>query len=142
MLPQATHITVGGTLNYRFSDGNLPDGIITLDVSEPAKVGVDSSVATVSGIPFEDESDRIDEGDPAPSRIIVVDDVVMVNYSDKGVAFFRIGENGIPVYDRCENFTGGIPQTMKLNPATGGIVIINGEGSLKVPGVYEIMIKK
>lgn len=136
------YITVGGTLNYRFSDGNLPDGIITLDVSEPTKVGVDSSVATVSGIPFEDESDRIDEGDPAPSRIIVVDDVVMVNYSDKGVAFFRIGENGIPVYDRCESFTGGIPQTMKLNPATGGIVIINGEGSLKVPGVYEIMIKK
>ncbi len=136
------YVTVGGTINYRFSDGNLPDGIITFNVSDLTKVDIYNSIAGISGIPFEDESSRVNEGDPAPSRIIVVDDVVMVNYSDKGVAFFRIGEDGVPVYDRCESFTGGMPQTMKLNPATGGIVIINGEGEINVPGVYEIKIIK
>ena len=29
---------------------------------------------------------------------------------------------------------------MKLNPATGGIVIVNGEGASGTPGLYEIQI--
>lgn len=143
------YITVGGTVHERFMDESLADGIIRLDVTDPKKVDMynNANIATAKslavhiGIPFEDEADRCDEGDPAPSRIIVKDDILLVNYSNMGVAFFRIGENGIPVYDKCANITKGDPQTMKLNPATGGIVIVNGEGHAKVPGVYEIQIK-
>ncbi len=136
------YITVGGTINYRFSAGNVYDGVIAIDVSDLSRVGVDKSVATAVGIPFEDEADRCNEGDPAPSRIIISGDVLMLNYSDKGVAFFRIGDDGIPVYDRCEVITNGVPQTMKINPATGGVVIINGEGHVNTPGMYEIQITK
>ncbi len=136
------YITVGGVSNYRFSAGNLPDGVIAIDVSEPSKVGTDKSLATVVGIPFEDEADRVDEGDPAPSRIVVKDDILITNYSDKGIALFRIGEDGIPVYDRCEVLGAGDPQTMKVNPSNGNIVIINGEGHSRTPGMFEIEIKK
>ncbi len=134
------YITVAGTVNYRFSSGNISDGVIAIDVSDPSKVGNSRSVAIAVGIPFDDEADRCNEGDPAPSRIVIMDDVLMVNYAEKGVAMFRIGEDSIPVYDRCVRITNGNPQTMKENPATGGIVIINGEGHVHIPGMYEIQI--
>ncbi len=136
------YITVGGTINYRFSAGNVSDGVIAIDVRDLSKVGNDKSVATHVGIPFEDESDRCNEGDPAPSRIVVSGDILMVNYSDKGVAFFRIGDDGIPVYDRCQVIGSGVPQTMRVNPANGNIAIINGEGHVQAPGMYEIKITK
>ena len=142
------YITVGGCVSERHSDGSLADGVIRLDVTNPklldmsdsSNVDTAKSLAVHAGIPYEFTADRCDEGDPAPSRIIVKDDVLLLNYSDKGVAFFRIGDNGIPVFDKVADFTNGDPQTMKLNPATGGIVIVNGEGAAKTPGLYEIQI--
>ena len=142
------YITVGGCVSERHSDGSLADGVIRLDVTNPklldmsdsSNVNTAKSLAVHAGIPYDFTADRCDEGDPAPSRIIVKDNVLLLNYSDKGVAFFRIGDNGIPVFDKVADFTNGDPQTMKLNPATGGIVIVNGEGAAKTPGLYEIQI--
>lgn len=142
------YITVGGCVSERHSDGSMADGVIRLDVTNPSlldmsdssNVATAKSLAVHAGIPYDFTADRCDEGDPAPSRIIVKDDVLLLNYSDKGVAFFRIGDNGIPVFDKVADFTNGDPQTMKLNPATGGIVIVNGEGASGTPGLYEIQI--
>ena len=142
------YITVGGCVSERHSDGSLADGVIRLDVTNPklldmsdsSNVNTAKSLAVHAGIPYDFTADRCDEGDPAPSRIIVKDNVLLLNYSDKGVAFFRIGDKGIPVFDKVADFTNGDPQTMKLNPATGGIVIVNGEGAAKTPGLYESQI--
>ncbi len=105
------YIPCSGTLSTRYSHFPINRSVLTFNLSDLNVYtnGVDyinnPSVFSVSNIPHKFYPNILNEGDPAPSRIIKVGNMIAVNYAEAGVAIFKVINNK-PVFQSCYKLSG------------------------------------
>lgn len=116
------YIPCCGTLSTRYSHFPINRSILTFDLSDLNVYtnGVDyinnPDLFSISNIPYKFYPNILNEGDPAPSRIIKVGNMLAVNYAEAGVAIFKVINNK-PVFQACYKLSGkgNTCQTMRAS---------------------------
>lgn len=128
------YCTIGASHSEAKFTNNVMNGLITLDITNPAiyadeTIVDDPTKYSVSQIPHSGTPEHGNEADLNPSRMTKLNDLIITNNSSLGTAIFRV-VNNIPVYQGSYKITGkdAIPMAMVATD-NDRIIMVNGDGT-------------
>ena len=129
------YIPCSGSLANRFSHFKLNRSVIMFDISDLTiyENGVDiyqnPYLYNITNIPYNKFFPNIlNEGDPAPSRIVKLGNFIAVNYAEAGTAIFSQNENGVLEFQNCYKLSG--------NGNTCQSMLTTKDGRLFISNIY------